>query len=153
MNGKNTISSLMENLSQNEFIDNYGNIIFAIFYSLIFLNFSASIYIFIGKNSFPGWIRKIDIIDSSFITIYISSIYFILVTITTVGYGDISGNSLLEICFQMFLLIIGTLTYSFIISYISNYIVKKNEKSMAFEKNLNILNEIKMNNPLLKDSL
>ena len=153
MNGNSTISSFMEILSQNEIIDNYGYIIFAIFYSLIFLNFSASIYIFIGKNSFPGWIMKIHIQDTSFTTIYVSSIYFIVVTITTVGYGDISGNSLLEISFQMFLLIIGTLAYSFILSYISNYIVKKNEKTRVFEQNLNILKEIKLNNPLLKDNV
>ena len=148
-----TISTFGEILSQNEFIDNHGYIIFAIFYSLIFLNFSANIFIFIGRNTYPGWILKIHLQDSSFVTVYIAAIYYIVVTITTVGYGDITGSSYIEIGFQMFLLIIGTLAYSFVISYISNYIIKKNEKSRVFEKNLSILKEIKMNNPLLKDSV
>ena len=63
--------------------------------------------------------------DESYTNIYVASIYFIVVTITTVGYGDICGDSYIEIIFQMFLLIIGTLAYSFVISYISNYIIKK----------------------------
>ena len=149
----NTISSFVGILSENEFIDNYGYILFSVFYSLCFLNLCSCLYIFIGKNSFPGWIVKIQIIDEPYINIYVASVYFIVVTITTVGYGDITGNSYAEIAFQMFLLIIGTLAYSFVISYISNYIIKKNQKSLTFEKNMNILKEIKMHNPHLKDSL
>ena len=148
-----TLSSFQEIISKNEFIDNYGYIIFSIFYSLCFLNLCSCLYIFIGKNTFPGWILKIQMRDEPYIKIYVASIYFIVVTITTVGYGDICGNSYFEIIFQMFLLIIGTLAYSFVISYISNYIIKKNQKSIAFEKNLNILKEIKMHNPDLKDSI
>jgi CRP-like cAMP-binding protein len=53
----------------------------------------------------------------------------------------------------MLLLIIGTIAYSFIISYISNYIYKKNQKSLTFEKNLGILKEIKLHNPYLKDTI
>ena len=49
--------------------------------------------------------------------IYLLSIYFVIVTITTVGYGDITGQTLPEILFQIFLLIIGTIDYSFAISY------------------------------------
>ena len=84
---------------------------------------------------------------------YLTSIYFIIVTITTVGYGDITGNTSGEILFQIYLLIIGTIAYSFTISYISNMIVKKNEKSKNFEKNMEIINEIKLNHPHMKSSL
>ena len=149
----NTISSFGEFLSQNEFIDNYGYIAFSIIYSLCFLNISSCLYIFIGSNSFPGWIMKFNLRDEPYINIYVASLYFIVVTITTVGYGDITGNSFMEIIFQMLLLIIGTLAYSFVISYLSNFIFKHNQKSLAFEKNLNILKEIKRNNPNLKDSI
>ena len=148
-----TLLSFAEFISKNEFIDNYGDFLFYIFYSLCFLNLCSCLYIFIGRNSFPGWIIKIQIINESYINIFVASVYFIIVTITTVGYGDITGNSYAEIIFQMFLLIIGTLAYSFIISYISNYIVKINQKSITFEKNMSILKEIKMHNPHLKESL
>ena len=152
-NENNCISEIGEFISQNEIIDNYGNFILSIFFSLCTLNLCSCLFIFIGKNSYPGWIMKINIHDEPYIDIYITSIYFILVTITTVGYGDITGDSYLEIIYQMFLLIIGTIAYSFVISYISNYIVKINQKSMTFEKNLGILEEIRLNNPNLKNSV
>ena len=148
-----TILSLGEAISQIEFFDNYGYILFAIFYSLSFLNLCACIYIFIGEHSHPGWLVKINIQDQPYIHKYVASVYFIQVTITTVGYGDITGNSYAEIVYQMLLLIIGTIAYSFIISYISNYIYKKNQKSLTFEKNLGILKEIKLHNPYLKDTI
>ena len=149
----NAISSFSETLSENEFIDNNGYILYTIFYSLSFLNLCSFIFIFLGRNSYPGWIMRIDMYDESYINIYVASLYYILVTITTVGYGDITGNSYPEITYQMFLLIIGTLAYSFIISYISNYIVKKNHKSIAFEKNVSILKDIRLQNPNMKDRL
>ena len=153
INENSTITGIAECLTKNEIIYNYGNFIISIFFSLCFLNLCACSFIFIGKNSCPGWIMKKDILDKSYIHIYIVSLYFILVTITTVGYGDITGDSCPEIIFQMFLLIIGTIAYSFIISYISNYIVKMNQKSRTFEKNVRILEEIRLNNPHLKDSI
>ena len=119
----------------------------------MFIKFLFLLFIFIGKNSYPGWFVKIGINDESYVNIYITSVYFILVTITTVGYGDITGNSYAEIVYQMFLLIVGTIAYSFIISYFSNYIVKINQKSMTFEKNKSILEEIRLHNPDLKNSV
>ena len=45
------------------------------------------------------------------------------------------------------MLIIGNFSYSFIISYFSNYIIKINQKSINFEKKMKILNEIKLHHP------
>ena len=153
LNENTTLLSFGEILSKNEMLDNYGNFIFSIFFSICALNLCSCLFIFLGQNSYPGWIMRINIHDESYINKYITSFYFILVTITTVGYGDITGNTYAEITFQIFLLIIGTIAYSFVISYFSNYIVKLNHKSMSFEKNVSILEEIRMNNPYLKDSI
>ena len=148
-----TLSTIGKILAQNETIDNYGSFLFSIFYSICSINLTACIFIFVGKNSYPGWIMKINMHDEPYLNIYITSIYFILVTITTVGYGDITGGSNIELIYQMFLLIIGTFAYSFIISFFSNYIVKINQKSITFEKNLNILEEIRLHHPNLKNRI
>ena len=148
-----SISYLAEFFSKNELIDDYGNIIVTLFLLLFCLNITTCIFIFLGKYSYPNWIMKLNIQDESYLNIFITSIYFIIVTITTVGYGDITGNGLVEISFQIFLLILGTIAYSFIVSYISNYIVKSNKKSMTFEKNLEILQEIKLHHPNMKNTL
>ena len=73
--------------------------------------------------------------------------------LTTVGYGDITCCSLHERIFQVFLLIIGIMAYSWIVSSFSNFVKKLNEKSNDFEKKKNILDEIKRNNTNLPDEL
>ena len=148
-----TISHISEIITSNELIDNYGGFILVIFIILIILNITSCLFIFIGKNSYPGWIIKINIQDENYIVKYLTSIYFIIVTITSVGYGDITGITNSELLFQIYLLIIGTIAYSFTISYISNMIVKTNEKSKNFEKNMEIINEVKLNHPHMKTSL
>ena len=152
-NNNTTISNISQILSKNETIDNHGNVIFMVFIFLCFLNMNACVFIFLGLNSYPNWIIKLNMGDVSYLNVYLTSAYFIIVTITTVGYGDITGDSIPEISFQIFLLILGTIAYSFIISFFSNYIIKSNQKSMIFEKKVDILNEIKLNHPNMKDSI
>ena len=152
-NSNTTIDYFSEILSKSETLDEYGSFIITIFLLFCFLNITSCIFIFLGRNSYPSWIIKLNIQDESYLSLYLTSTYFVIVTITTVGYGDITGNTISEIIFQVLLLIIGTIAYSFIISYFSNYIIKINKKSMTFEKNLGILQEIKLNHPNMKNSI
>ena len=153
LNSNSTISFFSEILSRNELIDDHGGFIIIFFIALLILNLTTCLFIFIGINIYPGWIIRLNLQDQSYLYIYLVSVYFVIVTITTVGYGDITGKSNQEILFQIYLLIIGTIAYSFTISYISNYIIKLNNKSMTFEKNLEILHEIKLHHPNMKNSL
>ena len=152
-NDNSTISYYREILSRNEILDDHGGFILTFFVTLFVLNLTTCLFIFLGINVYPGWILKLNIQDKSYLYIYLTSVYFVIVTITTVGYGDITGDTSPEIIFQIFLLIVGTIAYSFTISYISNYIIKSNQKSMTFEKNLEILQEIKIHHPNMKNSL
>jgi len=148
-----TMKYLSEILSSIELVDNYGSFILIVFIMVIILNMVTCVFIFLGNINYFGWLIKISIQDEDYSFKYLTSLYFILVTITTVGYGDITGNTYSEILFQIFLLIIGTIAYSFLVSYISNQIVKMNKKSMTFEKNLEIIQEIKLHHPDMKNSL
>ena len=149
----NTISYLYELGSRNEIIDDNINSIRLIFVFLSCLNISTCLYIFLGINFSHSWIVKLNMQDEPYAILYITSLYFVVVTITTVGYGDITGSTVPEISFQIILLILGTIAYSFIISYFSNYIIKLNQKSLNFENKVTILNEIKLNHPNMKYSL
>ena len=153
INDNSTITYISEIMTKNETIDDHGGIIITTLLTLFILNLTTCLFIFIGFNSYPNWIFKLNIQDNSYINIYLTSVYFIIVTITTVGYGDITGDSMPEILFQILLLIIGTIAYSFIISYISNYIIKIHKKSMTYEKNVEILREIKSHHPNMKEAL
>jgi voltage-gated potassium channel Kch len=153
INDNSTIDYISGILSQNEILDDHGGIVVTFFLIVFILNLTACLFIFLGINSYSSWIKYLNIQDESYLYIYLTSIYFIIVTITTVGYGDITGQTVSEIAFQIYLLIIGTIAYSFTISYISNYIIKTNKKSMTFKKHLEILKEIKMHHPYMEKSL
>ena len=62
------------------------------------------------------------------VNIYFTSFYWCITTITTVGYGDISGTSAFERVFCSLVMIIGVVSFSFvngaIASILSNYDVQ-----------------------------
>ena len=128
-------------------------IIVYLFLLYISINYSACMYIFISRNSYPNWIYATKLESKEFINIYICSIYIILMAITTVGYGDIPCYSSKEKFFQILILNIGIMAYSTAVSFFSNYIKKINERSVDFEKRVSILDEIKINYPNLSDQL
>ena len=147
------VNSISDFFSRSEIIDdNKGNII-TLFVFLFFLNTATCIFICLGNSSISSWIIKLNIQDDNYLNIYLTSLYFVIVTVTTVGYGDITGDSIPEVLFQMVLLILGTLVYSFIISYISNIIVKISQKSINFKNKLAILNEIKLHHPKMSKAI
>ena len=134
-------------------LNDYGSII--LYISLVYaaINYTACFYIFVGRNSFPNWIFETQLDTEPFIKIYICAIYILTMAVTTVGYGDITCYSMNEIIFQLFILIIGIIGYSYVVSYVSNYIVKINEKSVEFDKRKEILDEIRISHPNLSDEL
>ena len=123
------------------------------FIILFSLNYVACLYIFIARNNYPNWILNSKLGTSSFYDIYICSIYILIMAITSVGYGDITCYCFWEIIFQLFLLIVGIMAYSWAVSSFSNYVQKINEKSADYEKKKSILDEIKLNNPNLPEEL
>ena len=117
------------------------------------INYTSCIYIFIGRNSFPNWIFQAKLNNESFLNIYITAIYIIVMALTTVGYGDITYYSFSELIFQLLILNIGIFGYSWVVSFISNYIQKINGKSAEFEKKLSIIDGIKRTNPNFPNDL
>ena len=139
-------------LNDNKYF-NQISLFLQICFILSILNLSSCIYIFIGRNSYPNWIISTNLEVKNFFDIYICSIYILITALTTVGYGDITCYSFNERIFQLLLLIVGIVAYSWIISYISNYVKKINEKSIDFENRKLILDDIKLNNPSLSNNL
>jgi hypothetical protein len=67
-----------------------------------------------------GWITNGNFQDSESMTIYISAVYFAIVTCATVGYGDINPVNLYEVTLVCFILIFGVAYFSYILSDLSN---------------------------------
>ena len=67
-------------------------------------------------SNVESWIYANDLFKASLYEKYISALYFIVATITTVGYGDISAETWVEQTFGIVLMIIGVISYSTAIS-------------------------------------
>ena len=132
---------------------NQINLFLNICFILLIFHLTSCIYIFIGRNSYPNWIMVTDLDTKSFHHIYICGIYILITALTTVGYGDITCYSFKERIFQLILLVIGIVAYSWIVSNFSNYIQKINEQSSDLQSRILILDEIKMTNPNLTKDL
>ena len=138
---------------QTDFFNHHVDVFSYTLYFFSFLNLASCIYIFIGRNIIGSWIFLDNLETKSFWDIYISSVYYFVMTVTTVGYGDVIGRSKLEILFQVIMIIAGTCIYSWLISSVSNYVKKINEKNIKYEEKIQILEEIKLNNSNFSEKL
>ena len=146
-------SKIQEILYNIDFFFNWGDVFLDIFFFFAFLNLAACFFIFIGRNSDNNWISLYGMETNSFINIYLAAIQYLVETVTTVGYGELTGKSMKEIVFQIIMLIFGTCIYSWLISTISNYVKKMNEVNIKYEEKFNILEEIKLKNPNFNEKL
>lgn len=91
----------------------------------------ACMWIMIGDSEESGWVAAFIadqrtatgdltiVVFDYFVEIYANAFYFILTTITTVGYGDISGSTTLELLFSMCVEFVGLTFFSFLTGTIS----------------------------------
>ena len=122
--------------------------ILIIFFSIFFCFFTLiSIHIFIANHNFPNWIESNNLMDKNIFLLYLNSFYFITTTITTVGYGDMIGNSIAEAIFRIILLTVGISLYSWIVSNIGSYVDNESRISIRFNKDEAILEEIRISYP------
>ena len=111
------------------------------------INIFICFHIYIGKLSYPNWIISSRLQDSSFIEIYLGSLYFIIATMTSVGYGDIVCINKEETYFQILLLSIGLVAYSWIISTVGDYVKNESRATIKYNKDVAQLEEIRIAYP------
>ena len=90
------INYFYEFISENYTIEKIMRMVVFTIMCVIGFNFFICYHIYIGIQSYPNWLLKTNIQDSSFITKYVTSFYFLIATITSVGYGDITCISISE---------------------------------------------------------
>lgn len=101
-------------------------IFFVLFFMLLFHIF-ACMFIFLREieSESGGWLEDSTFYSYSNTDQYITACYFIMTTISTVGYGDISASTRLERVFMIALMLIGVSSFTFISgalsSILSNY--------------------------------
>ena len=151
---KNIAVERIENyFLEHDFFNEWIEIFLYLFFFFVFLNFCSCFYIFLGRNTLDSWIFLDNKQTSSFWEIYLAAIYYLVMTVTSVGYGDLIGNTQNEIIFQITMLIAGTCVYTWLISSVSTYVQKSNEKDQKYERKIQILEEMKILNPNFSEDL
>jgi len=102
--------------------------------------------IFIGRydeNSKETWIYQRDFVTKSELELYVSSMYFTVTTVLTVGYGDITAVSMTEKCFCVLMMLVGVFSFSFSTGTLSAIIQSIDERDSQLKEKISTLNEIK----------
>ena len=72
---------------------------------------------------------------------YIISFYWTITTITTVGYGDISGSNIYEMMFCSIIMIVGVISFSFANGALASIMSNYDNHNANFQEKLTILNK------------
>lgn len=113
------------------------------FYFVMITHVLGCIWCFVGSFDYYNWIVKNRLQDESNVNIYFASLYFVLASVFTVGYGDIVSVSYYERGYNIFLMIIGLFLNTYIISSII-ILFRKSHKEERLEKYINVLDNIKI---------
>ena len=124
--------------------------------ALLWTHFAACAFYFIAKlhgfETSDTWIGPHEGDLSSF-EIYTTSLYWSVVTFTTVGYGDFSPMNASEQIFGMIFMLLNITLMSYIIGSITLLVVKNDEATSEYRTNINTLKVYASANNLLEDDL
>ncbi len=121
-------------------------LLFYAFMFLILCHNLACLWFMIAKlESFNEntWVMRFGYDQSSLFTQYVACYYFIIATITTVGYGDFNAQTEFEMIFCCVLMIIGVIAYSMTISSLTSIIQASDQKRDKFKSKLIVLDNIR----------
>jgi CRP-like cAMP-binding protein len=112
-------------------------------YFIMFNHVSTCIWVFVGTLDYPNWIFVAGLQDRENVTLYVHSLYFNFSTVFTIGYGDITSTNVIERIYNIMLMLVGVMMYSFAITSLSNIVVKIDKKEKNYNKNIELLEEIR----------
>jgi len=81
-----------------------------------------------------NWIHAGEFMDISKMDLYLTSFYFTITTMTTVGYGDISGTNTGERIICCLLMIMGVLFFTYTSGAITNIITNEEEENKKYQE-------------------
>ena len=106
----------------------------------------ACFWCFLGRLDYElptdekfSWINFNSFDEKDFTSLYVFSVYFILQTLTTVGYGEFTGSTTYEYIFCMILEFIGLSFFSFLMGSINNMLRKSDNFESLIDEKLSLL--------------
>ena len=116
---------------------------FSVFF-VIFLHVSSCLFIMIGKSNNddePSWLDSFT--DKADEEVFVCSIYFVLTTTSTVGYGDITPVNTIERLYGCALMLIGVLSFTFISGALSSILSSYDSRQAQLQEKVLQLNKLR----------
>ncbi len=99
------------------------------------------ILIFVMHWMACGWIALSETVTGSDpLTTYLRAIYWVVTTMTTVGYGDITPQSNFQVMYAILIMMIGVATYGYVVANLSSYFGNIDTARSEFTRKMAILN-------------
>ena len=93
------------------------------------------------EDSKDNWTYRYNLIEANPEELYLTSVYFVMQTIVTIGFGDVVPKTLLERSYTLFLLLIGVGFYSYTIGNLSSIFQTLEHDSSSLNHKLHVLKE------------
>ena len=123
----------------------YGYRRIAAFISIIVLvsHFMACMYYLVSNSSDhpDAWVKNPEYAGYTNAQFYILSLYWSIMTITTIGYGDISPQSTEERLIAILFMAIGACLYSYIVGTMCSVVQGLNVTKNEFQNRMDAINE------------
>ena len=129
---------------------------FTVFF-IFFFHISACMFIFISTldADMSAWMWDVQYNSMDQFELYITSIYFIVSTTSTVGYGDLSASTTIERIFCILIMLAGVTSFTFISGSLSSVLSNYDNTQANLNQQLLYLNRLSMqhniSNSLLED--
>lgn len=104
-----------------------------------------------NEYSHQNWIFYYDFVDLPDWELYITSFYFTVTTIMTVGYGDITARSISEKLLCILLMLIGVISFSFATGAISSIISNQDSTEAKLKEKMSTLESIQQEYAIEKE--
>lgn len=127
---------------------------FFFFISVMFIHIIACLWIIIPSMyviqdddpDYSGtWIEKYHTKGYNQLEMYAVSMYWTVTTITTVGYGDISGTNSLEMVFCSIIMLVGVISFSFANGSLASILTTYDSENAHLTEKLTTLKNIRKN--------
>ncbi|KAL4505471.1 hypothetical protein ABPG72_002533 [Tetrahymena utriculariae] len=119
------------------------------FFVLLIAHILSCVYIIIGFNQnqqgIDNWISHFKLDDFSLADLYLQTIYYMIITMTTIGYGDYFPITLKEKIFISIVALIATNVCAFSFSQIGEIVKYEQDKKQAYQQMMQGINK-EMNN-------
>lgn len=124
--------------------ENYYNI-FSLFILLIRIfivsHIAACVWFSLSELSNDGWIKHTENLDlTNWYSKYLYSFYFVIITLNTIGYGDITPINEYEIVFCIIFVVIGCMMFAYTLNCFGTIFYSFYKKDREFREELFLIN-------------